>query len=390
MPIEGLTTQPITNITEAQPIVARIYKGAKKTDPKRPGEELSYFRIAVEPQFRQYEPMIKQIFGAEPTELRGMYLGGKTTNTAFTAFYREWNATGLVRECTGKYQTRAFDPNHGRVVESGQPCLRNAKKECGCKEEANFNFICPAFTDTSKIMGVFRFTTHSVIDIGFMYKALSGIQILYGTLFGVPLVLSRVLEEVAYPDPKTKQRKTAKHHFVKIRVDEDFVKANLATQLTAGAIAPQLSVPMSPVPVVSAVSADDEYYLPEDEYIEEAPKTPTWIATNGNLGKVLSWAQRFNLQENEVFDALHWDDLTINDIRDYTGNANRVRGAIIAYASGWEAEKIQTYCENPTLVFANDAKEVKAVADEIVMKVAQQMGADYIPDEETRIIIASD
>lgn len=182
-----------------------------------------------------------------------------------------------------------------------------------------------------------------------------------------------------------------KKHFMKIRVDEDFVKATLATQLTAGAIAPQLSAPMSSVPVVSEdVSADDEYYLPEDEYIEEVPKTLTWIATNGNLGKVLSWAQRFNLQESEVFDALHWDDPTINDIQDYTGNANRVRGAIIAYASGWEAEKIQAYCENPTLVFASDAKEVKAVADEIVMKVAQQMGADYIPDESSTIIIASE
>jgi hypothetical protein len=377
MPIYGLTTTPVTNITQTLPLIARIYKGDKKTDPKRPGKELEYFRIEVEPQFRKYSTIIHQLFGDTPAELKGVYLGAPTTDHAFTAFYREWNATGLVRECDGITQTRALNPAEGRVMPSGKPCLRANGGNCGCKREANFNFIIPAFSESVNVLGSFRFTTHSAIDIKAMYEAMMGVQMLYGSLYGVPFILSRVLEEVAYVDEKTKQRKTSKHHFVKMRVDEEFVgRMGVENRLSASQtpmIAPPPNGHALPAPTYPVADETPHLVIPQ-----------TWIATNGNMERILKWASGwFKMTAEDVFEALG-NDQTIEQIADYVGDNIRVSACIIAWYANGEEAKLAKICSTEECVPTKNREQVLSMANAFT---ADWYGVELDPDDDVPAVI---
>lgn len=372
MPILGMTTTPITDIGNSVPIIARLYKGAKRTEEdiakKRPAKELPHFRVEFEPQFERFAPLFFEMYGDKPTELCGVGIGSDVTDNALTAYYREWGKSGLIRECDGANITREYSPDAGQVVRLGQtPCLRQQNKSCDCKQEGSVNFLIPAFSERIGVLGVFRLTTHSRVDIREIYKTLMVTQMIYGRLFGIPFILSRQLDEIPYFDKDDKKRKTARKYFVKLRVDEAYVRAGLASRLSAGGSAPQLVNPTTHAP--SLPSGD-------------APRPITWIATNGNMERILAWAHGwFDLEADEVFKAFRCDDPTITDLRDYAGDANRIRACIIAYVSGGEVSKVYEHCNNSEIIPKPTANAVSRMAQQMLAEWASEYASDDSLDE---------
>ncbi|HRF95126.1 MAG TPA: hypothetical protein PLZ51_08025, partial [Aggregatilineales bacterium] len=336
MPIRGITTRPVNNIGNNLPIIARLYKGAKRTqehiDKKQPAPELPYFRVEFEPEYARFAPAFIEMFGEKPDALTGLYIGADDTTTAFTAFYREWGKIGLIRECDGDFITRSYDPEEGRITRPvNVPCKLANNGTCGCKQEGNLNFIIPAFSELVGVLGVFRITTHSNEDIRAIYQVLMVTQMIYGKLFGVPFILSRKLEEIGYFDKKEKKRKTTRKYFVKLRVDDEFVRLGIANRLGAG--------------------NHSAHQLPAGDGRESAviisasPPRQTWLGTNGNTDKLLTWAKGwFKMLPHEVLEALQSDAPTIQTLQAYTGDRSRVYASVIAWACNGDTERIAPIC----------------------------------------------
>lgn len=381
MPIEGLTTRQVTNFGNHIPIIARLYKGAERTDEdmkaKRPGKELPHFRVKFEPEYTHLHTLWTEIHGDEPKELHNVFIGADTADTALSAFYREWGASGLIRECDGMNITRAYNTDDGRIVRlSHVPCMRE-HNGCQCKQEGTINLIFPAFLERAGVLGAVRFTTHSIEDIRSIYQALAVTQALYGKVFGVPFILYRKHEELAYFDKKDKKRKTMKKWFVKIRIDEHFIRNGLSHRLQSGTSAPQL-------PSASSMNGNHTD-IPPLSYEDNATASRTWIATNGNKDKILAWAHGwFGMSSDEVLEAFRLDTPAVQHIQDYVGDADHIRACVIAWVAHGDLSMVYSTCAKADIVPPQTANTVKRLAEQLI----GEWQSAYQPDEALDVELA--
>lgn len=218
MPIQGLTTQAASFVE-----LGVIRKGGAKTDEKKPGPDLDYFRFVTADQgavaaFKkaEYSPQLKveldrDAYGDKPKAIE-FVLPFDTLEENFEAWREQYVASGLGHRCDGvnciSWRDERGKMNVRTAPTDEKPCptpTDEQRKAGGCKQVARLKIIIPAL----KRFAYITVTTTSIYDIMTMYRNLLAIQMVSGTLRGVPMILRRTEKEISTPagDGKRARRK---------------------------------------------------------------------------------------------------------------------------------------------------------------------------------------
>lgn len=277
MSIKGLTDRNV-----AFPQIGNIRKGAKKTDEKRPGAELPYFRV----EFDEREVDAIAIFSA-------LYPDGKPTDILFVtpfdeidrvweAWREKYSAGSLLHRCDGEYIKYAVDPNTGEEIIKDWHNARGEMSKCTigklpskdqrCKPTGRLHVIIPQLERLAYLV----VHTTSIWDIAHISEQIAGIYQMNGNhIAGVPLILQRRPAEISTPSGENGKRVRRVKYLIHIEADPEWVAAKLramrSTAISQTAIAPQLQAPIGGPEWAEEVGDDDD----EDEVIENgAPIDP--------------------------------------------------------------------------------------------------------------------
>lgn len=210
MPIKGLTDNGA-----AFPRIGELRKGGVKSDPKRPGPDLDYFRFTS--SVPGVENRFGSIYGKEPQSVN-VFLPYHTTEENFEAWKEAWVAGGLQHRCDGEFV--AVMQQGGQYVK-----LPHGKMKCpgGCKQVGRLRIIIP---ELGRLAYVVALTT-SIWDIAEIHANLMAYEALRGSLQGIPFVLSRVPRMISMPasDGKRVRREKWLWH---MEADSQWVQAQLS------------------------------------------------------------------------------------------------------------------------------------------------------------------
>ena len=204
MPIKNLTNQPVSF-----PEIGRLHKGAKKTDPKRPGADLTYFRMANISDQDDVEAAFAAVYGSEP-RIINVLLAFPTVDENWDAWQEEYVAGGLVHRCDGETMVRWRKPN-GDYSNEPQPCpyasgKQRTRERPGCVPEGRLRIIIPEL----KRLAYVTVSTHSKNDIAHLdsqLRALAGDA--PRDLRGIPLILYRRPYNISTPETYPKDHPQA-------------------------------------------------------------------------------------------------------------------------------------------------------------------------------------
>lgn len=281
MPIKGLTDRGV-----AFPQIGNIRKGAKKTDPKRPGAELPYFRV----EFDEREVQAIQKFNA-------LYPDGKPTDILFVmpfddvervweAWREKYTAGALQHRCDGEYIKYAIDPNTGAIIVNDWHNAQGEMVKCTisnhpikdqrCKPTGRLHIIIPQLERLAYLV----VHTTSIWDIAHISEQIAGIYQMNGNrIAGVSLVLQRRPAEISTPSGENGKRARRIKHLIHIEADPEWVAAKLSAMRSAAlpqaATLPQLQAPIKGPEWVEGIGDEDD-----EEIIEngipgiESPEPP--------------------------------------------------------------------------------------------------------------------
>lgn len=399
MPIKGLTDNDGRNFGSGLPLIARMYKGDERpADGKRPGADLTYFRVEFEPQFEHLRELWTEMYGAEPTEFSGVFLAGATVDEAFSTWLEEWTATTLLHRCDGEHQVQWFDTRINAYSRAKVMCAKDSTGGCKCQRIGRLNLIMPDFVEAAGVLGYIAVATHSINDIITIHRYLSDIERMYGRLTGVPFVFGRAQKDVSTPKENGGRRKVKKS-LLYLHVTPEFTQEHLlptiaaprapmiaapndAPQLPAGAMEPEVIedaeyTDVEPAPLPKIVQRERRISGPavgeKPAPAAAAPEPAPAPATNG---KRAEWTPEY---EQGWRNFLKWADetfgydgdavlLALNDVmppvvtkKDWRGTSTQAKGAIIAAANGWDAERVGTWCDK-----ANANDELRARAHDMI------------------------
>lgn len=180
-----MAIQGITDRAAAFPEIAQIRKGAPKTDPKKPGPDLDYFRF-VTPD-ASLQSAFAAAFGDKPQEIR-FISPFNTSAEVFEAWREEYTASSLKHRCDGVTVVRSQLPN-GTYTDVPKPCPG------GCKQVGRLKIVVPLL----KRLGFVTVHTTSIWDILTIHQNLTALEMLRGSLRGIPLILRRVKRAISTP-----------------------------------------------------------------------------------------------------------------------------------------------------------------------------------------------
>lgn len=189
MPIQGLTTKAASFVE-----LGTIRKGGAKTDPKRPGPDLDYFRFVTADH--EAADAFKKAFTDKPRSIE-FVLPFESLEENYEAWREAYVASGLAHRCDGVTCVQWRD-DKGKMQFSEKPCPTPSeaeRKAGGCKQVGRLKIIIPAL----KRFAYITVTTTSIYDIMTMYQNLLAIQMVSGTLRGVPMILRRTEKEISTP-----------------------------------------------------------------------------------------------------------------------------------------------------------------------------------------------
>lgn len=242
MPIEGLTVNRAERIGGYTQI-GSIRKGEPKTDPKKPGKELPYFRIIPLEGEDAAAQRVRELYGDCPTQLR-VLLPYNTLTNFWDTWYEAYITGGLIHRCDGRTVVYATDPK-----EVGEPCKRQrlSKDQGGCFPVGRLFVIIPELNR----MGVWCVHTTSVNDLANithrLAQVLDDVEGLYGKgngfFRGVPIILRRVPRKISTPSGTNGKRARRKHWLIDLEIDPSwYAEAQRVLMLRAlpGAQAPAL------------------------------------------------------------------------------------------------------------------------------------------------------
>ncbi len=130
MPIIGLTDN-----APAFPRIGELRKGGEKTDPKRPGPDLDYFRFTS--KLPDVADKFTNIYGKQPQAVN-VFLPYDTTDENFEAWQEAWVSGGLKHRCDGQHVT---------VEQRGNSYVQHSpgtvKCPGGCKQVGRLKVIIP-------------------------------------------------------------------------------------------------------------------------------------------------------------------------------------------------------------------------------------------------------
>lgn len=265
MPIKGLTDRGV-----AFPQIGNIRKGAKKTDPKRPGQELPYFRVEIDEREVAAAKKFAAIYpDGKPTDIV-VVLPFDDVERCWHAWREAYTAGALQHRCDGEYINYAINPKTGEVVVRN---WRNAQDEMvrcerinladatkRCKPTGRLHVIIPQL----ERLAYFVVHTTSIWDIARISEQLAAIREMNGGhIAGIPLVLRRRPVEISTPgdgDQESKfsgKRVRRIKHMISVEADPEWVSAKLTAMRNASL--PRFeSVPQIQAPLAIADIDDDD------------------------------------------------------------------------------------------------------------------------------------
>lgn len=222
MPIIGLTDN-----APAFPRIGELRKGGEKTDPKRPGLDLNYFRFTS--KLPDVTAKFASIYGNQPQAVN-VFLPYDTTDENFEAWQEEWIAGGLVHRCDGQHITVQREGSTYVTLSQVEPwpCpyfsgqKQRTKQNPGCKQVGRLKVIIP---ELGRLAYVVALTT-SIWDISEIHANLKAYEALRGSLRGIPFVFSRVPRMISTPSGNGRARR--EKWLWHIEADAQWVQAQLS------------------------------------------------------------------------------------------------------------------------------------------------------------------
>ena len=278
MPIKGLTDRDSIKPRLAR--LGKLRKGGEKTDPRKPGKDLPYFRPDLNGEAQQ---AFVDAYGGEPKMVNAV-LFYDTLEDNFSTWIECWDASGLVFRSDGE---------HWIIWREGDTYKRGKKPHrdhVDQKEIGRLEFLVPELVQQG-FKGTVTLETHSKNDLLHITKILLAAEQERGTLKWAQFILRRVKESIGVPGygDRKGQRSRADKWLVKIEPPRQMFDAMLD----------------APTDVV--VEA-----LPEPE--EERPEH--WSDDHDNAQKFWQFASDYGYKAEDVYKALD-----VARISDYQGTA---------------------------------------------------------------------
>lgn len=222
MPIIGMTD----NVRPGFPELGRLRKGAKKTRPDRPGEDLEWFRFTtVRPEIAE---AFRAVYGEQPRMINVFlpYIKAEAEfdgdEANFSAWMEEWNGAGtLLHRCDGKKVTRWYDAGAGKYrAGEGKLCpyedeKKRTKKTPGCTQVGRLAVVIPELIEAG-FVGYVLAETHAKNDIVSLLASLLQIEAecarYGGEMVGVLCRLQRLDEEITTPGWNDEEKANGKRH----------------------------------------------------------------------------------------------------------------------------------------------------------------------------------
>lgn len=251
MAIKGLTDK-----RAAFPRVGKLRKGGPRPESgKAPGQDLDHFRFsstdlgAVEAFQRAY--------GDKPRSIN-VRLPYATVEENFQTAMEKYGAGGLEIRCDREFiQGARVNGKFLKCFPGRSPCKRDEERKdggCGCKEVGRLNVIIPELQRFAYVTA----ETHSINDIVNLTQQLTAIEMTFGQLNGVPLVLTRRPEQISTPTSGGGRARREKW-MLSIEVSPEWASRQIAARDTAALAAasvPQL--PGSPLMLAAPAAPDFE------------------------------------------------------------------------------------------------------------------------------------
>lgn len=233
MPIHGLTDRGT-----ALPEIGQIRKGGPKTDPRRPGPDLDYFRVTFDERETQREQAFRAIYGDKPREIN-VLLPFDEIPQVWDAWFESYLAGRMVARSDGERMIYQSDPATGEVlVMGGEPYKPHPAdgvvgayhtqdgrvEQVKLKPVGRLKVVVPELQSLACLVVL----TTSIHDIANISKQLEGIKTLNGgRIAGVPLVLRRRPKKISAPKADGTRVRTVKW-LLSIEADPAWVRAKLS------------------------------------------------------------------------------------------------------------------------------------------------------------------
>lgn len=243
------------------PEIGVLRKGAKKEDPKKPGKDLTYFRFDTQDQ--NALRLFQTAFGKEPREIE-IRLPFATTDENFEAWNEEYGAGGLKHRCNGVDCVLWQKPD-GTYSTDPKKCPG------GCKQTGRLKVIIPALERFAYV----TVTTTSKWDIMTIHQNLMALELMRGSLRGIPMVLCRRQREISTPPDNAKEgakRARRRKWLLAVEAMPEWVKLELQAQKQAAL--PGINEPLMLKPGEVDEEEDDEELDPAETgeaFTEEEP-----------------------------------------------------------------------------------------------------------------------
>lgn len=214
------------------PQIGVLRKGAPRPEHGRaPGKDLAHFRFDSDDA--DACQVFADAYGDEPRRVN-VYLPYATTEENFETCKEAWNASALLHRCNGETCLRYLSNKDGRYYSDPIPCPG------GCKPVGRLKVIIPELRRMVYVVA----ETHSIHDIINLQQQLTALEMLRGSLRGIPMILSRYPREISTPRDDGKRARVTKW-LLSIEAAPSWVELQL-TAMERQALpvsAPQLALP---------------------------------------------------------------------------------------------------------------------------------------------------
>lgn len=283
MAIKGLTDRGLSF-----PEIGQVRKGAKKTDEKRPGKDLDYFRVEFDEQEQETAKAFRAVYGHEPREIR-IILPFNEIERMWDPFLEAYVANRMVARADGENLIWLVDTKSGKILVkngldtmTGQPrpyadgmvVAQDSKgKPIICRPVGRLKVIIPELARAAylTVMTTSQYDIANISSQFSAFKALNG-----GRIAGIPLILRRRPRKVSVPTQGGRARMTK--WLLSIEADPAWVKAKLAE-------VKHLALPGNGMALLS--EPENEIVEAEPQYVDaEEDWEPPTSAPTENFGTV--------------------------------------------------------------------------------------------------------
>ena len=308
MPIIGLSDRGLSF-----PEIGQLRKGAAKTDPRKPGADLNYFRVIFDEKEQEAAIAFNRTYGLQPDSIR-IILPFNEIDRMWDAWLEAYTAGRMVARADGEKYIYLIDTSTGEMlvkngidIKTGQPRPYVEGAPVGyytsssgkiepvyCKPSGRLKVIIPELVRAAYLTVL----TTSIHDIANISDQLRAFQTLNGSrIAGIPLILRRRPKKISTPGPDGTRARRIKW-LISIEADPEWVRRALQETKRLALPGNGLSLPEPQIGPHSGVEIDpdpepetgleqdvDEGEYEDGEYTQvetQQAQTPAPAPANGN------------------------------------------------------------------------------------------------------------